>query len=353
MRWFDKLECKFGKYAIPNLMYYIIILYIVGFVLEIFASGVYDYYFALNVEKVLQGQIWRLVTFIIQPPSNSLIFIIFTLYFYYMIGNVLERTWGSFKFNMYFFSGMILHVIAAFIIYFLFDINFSMNTYYINLALFMAFAYEYGDTEVLLFFIIPIKIKWLAWFDAAVFAVTIIGGYMTPFMPRFIWQGLANLGLLSTSVYSCYVLATCALVSMLNFLFFVFFAKSSRGNFGSTQTQRNYRKAVKTAKRAEKKRMQEEAVRARYNAGNTTQRNQNQGYGAPNNYGSANNNARAGFSAVTKHRCAVCGRTELDGDNLVFRYCSKCDGNYEYCQDHLYTHIHVKNNLNNSNGQNT
>ena len=45
---------------------------------------------------------------------------------------------------------------------------------------------------------------------------------------------------------------------------------------------------------------------------------------------------------VTKHKCAVCGRTEKDDPNLEFRFCSKCNGNYEYCQDHLYTHIHKK-----------
>ena len=44
----------------------------------------------------------------------------------------------------------------------------------------------------------------------------------------------------------------------------------------------------------------------------------------------------------TKHKCAICGRTEKDGDNLVFRYCSKCNGNYEFCQEHLYTHKHFE-----------
>ena len=84
-----------------------------------------------------------------------------------MIGTVLERSWGAFKFNVYFFSGVILHVIAAILIYLIFGYNYHMNTYYINLALFMAFAYEQPDMEVLLFFVLPIKIKWLAWFDGA------------------------------------------------------------------------------------------------------------------------------------------------------------------------------------------
>ena len=75
--WLDKLERKFGRYAIPNLMYYIIILYAVGFVLDLINPSFYYQYLSLDAAKILQGQIWRIFTFIIQPPSTSLIFIIF------------------------------------------------------------------------------------------------------------------------------------------------------------------------------------------------------------------------------------------------------------------------------------
>lgn len=163
-----------------------------------------------------------------------------------MIGTVLERSWGAFKFNVYFFSGVILHVIAAILIYLIFGYNYHMNTYYINLALFMAFAYEQPDMEVLLFFVLPIKIKWLAWFDGALFAITIIGGYAVTFLPYNIWYGLASVGLLATSVYACYVLATAALVSMLNFIVFMLITRKSKTK---NQTQRNFNKAMKTAKR--------------------------------------------------------------------------------------------------------
>ena len=222
MKFFDKLERRFGKYAIPNLMYYIIGIYLVGFVIELFAPDVYTYYFSLDAAKVLHGQVWRLVTFILQPPSSSIIFMVFTLYFYYVIGTVLERIWGSFKFNVYYFSGVILHIIAAFVIYFIFGWSFNMSTYYINLALFLAFAFEQADTEVLLFFVLPIKMKWLGWLDGIIFAITIIGGYLTPVMPKAIWRGFYNAGLLAGNSYTCYVMATCALISMLNFIIFFF-----------------------------------------------------------------------------------------------------------------------------------
>ena len=152
MDWFQKLERKYSKYAIQNLMMYIIVLYAVGFVFEVFAPGVYSTYLSLDFAYIFKGQIWRLVTFIIQPPSTSIIFVFFSLYFYYLIGTVLENIWGSFKFNVYFFSGVILNIIAALIIYLIFGISFNMSTHYINLALFMAFAMEQPDMEVLLLY---------------------------------------------------------------------------------------------------------------------------------------------------------------------------------------------------------
>ena len=220
MKWFDKLERRFGKYAIHNLMYYIIGIYVLGFAVAMFFPDVYSAYLSLNVEMILRGQIWRLFTFMLQPPSYSLIFILFTLYFYYMIGTVLERIWGAFRFNVYYFSGVILHIVAAFVIYFIFGQSFSMSTYYINLALFMAFAVEQSDTQVLLFFVLPIKMKWLGILDGIIFGVTIVGGFMVTILPETVWYGLYNMGLLAGSVYYCYVNATCALVSMLNFLVF-------------------------------------------------------------------------------------------------------------------------------------
>ena len=139
---------------------------------------------------IFKGQVWRLVTFILQPPSNSIIFVVFVLYFYYLIGSVLERIWGSFRFNVYFFTGVILNILASLIIYLIWGLSFKLSTNYINLALFMAFAMERPDMEVLLFFIIPIKIKWMAILDAVIFGITIVFGYLVPFLPRNVWYSL-------------------------------------------------------------------------------------------------------------------------------------------------------------------
>ena len=89
-KWLSKLERRFGRYAIHNLMYYIIILYALGFVLNLLNRDFYYQFLSLDAAAILHGQIWRIVTFIIQPPSDSLIFIIFMLHLYYMIGQQLE-----------------------------------------------------------------------------------------------------------------------------------------------------------------------------------------------------------------------------------------------------------------------
>ena len=96
MSWLDRLERRFGRYAIHNLMYYVIILYVVGLALQLLVPNFYYQYLCLDVNAILHGQIWRIVTFIIQPPQSSYIFMIFALYLYYMLGRTLENTWGAF-----------------------------------------------------------------------------------------------------------------------------------------------------------------------------------------------------------------------------------------------------------------
>lgn len=290
MNWISKLERKFGRFAIPNLMYYIIILYGIGFVLSYVNPMFYYQYLSLNAYEILHGQIWRIVTFLVQPPSDNLLLLIVALYFYYMIGKILEQVWGAFRFNLYFFAGVLFHVLAAVIVYLATGAVYMLDTTYLNLSLFFGFAAVYPDMEFLLFFILPVKAKWLAWIDGAFFIWTVIQA----FLPAY---GGTN------SAYKVYALA--AAISILNFLIFYL-------------STRNYAKySPKQQKRRREFRRQTQA--------------------RPENHYGAQADGR-----VPRHRCAVCGRTELDHPELEFRYCSKCNGNYEYCQDHLFTHQHVK-----------
>lgn len=290
MNWMNKLERKFGKYAIPNLMYYIIILYAFGFVLGLVAPNVYYQYLSLDAAAILQGQVWRIITFIIQPPNTSIWFVIFTLYLYYMIGRELEYVWGTFRFNLYFFMGVLLHVVAALLTYLVTDVSLPMDTYYLNMSLFFAYAAVYPNQQFYLFMVLPIKVKYLAWIDAAFFGYAILQA----FLPSY--GGLPVYGV----IYKASALA--AVVSILNFLIFFFSMRKMR-RFAPKEMRRKhqYHKEVREGRAAQ--------------------------FTGPNG---------------AKHRCAVCGRTELDDPNLEFRYCSKCNGNYEYCQDHLFTHEHIK-----------
>ena len=290
MRFIDKLERKYGRYGIENLTMYIIISYVLGYALMYINPGALSM-LSLNVTKILQGQVWRLITWIVYPPSTSspLWFVIAILFFYYPISASLEHTWGKFKFTLYILSGMIFTVIAAFILHFVMGgvldglggIIFS--TYYISLSIFLAYSLTYPDMTVLLMFVIPIKMKWMS----IVYAALVIYDVARYFM------------------YGAWFMALPIIASLLNFvIFFLGTRDFNRYNPKEIHRKNEFKRAV--------------------NGGSKT-------VPFPGN-----------SNAVTKHKCAVCGRTEKDDPNLEFRFCSKCNGNYEYCQDHLYTHIHKK-----------
>ena len=280
----NRLERRFGRYAISNLAKYIIGGYILGYaimIVDMMTKSNLLGFISLDPYKILHFQIWRLVTWIIVPPQSIDIFTIIMLMLYYSLSASLERTWGTFRFNLYIFSGMLFTVIGAFILYVIcylggakmenigYIISLAFSTYYVNLSIFLAFAAEYPDMQLLFMFIIPIKIKWLAIADVIL----------------LVYQMLTN----GISV------AIAIIASLLNFIIF----------FLGT---RNYR------------RVSPSEIHRRQAFKHETRRVNN----------------------VTKHKCAICGRTEKDNDNLEFRFCSKCNGNYEYCQDHLFTHEHVK-----------
>jgi hypothetical protein len=156
----QRLEYKFGRFAIRNLMMIIVgamgIVFISDFMLPISISGA----FAFHREAILAGQVWRIITFIFMPPAASPIFIVFALYLYWMMGSALENEWGAFRFNIFYLCGMIGTIGAGLLT------GFATNSY-LNLSLFLAFAILYPNFEIRLFFVLPVKMKWLAYFNAA------------------------------------------------------------------------------------------------------------------------------------------------------------------------------------------
>lgn len=274
--WLDKMERRFGRYAIRNLTMYLLAGYAIGYLLS-FTMPQLLTYFTLEPALILKGQVWRLLSWVIIPPNDNIIFVIFMMLLYYSLGNTLESYWGAFRYNVYIFSGILFTVIGAFIVNGLIGgitgFGSLYSTYYINMSIFLACASIMPDYQLLLYGIIPIKMKWLAILDVVLLAVDAVQG------------GL--------------IIRIVIIASLLNLIIFFFCNRNLHGH------------SPKQA--ARRKKFQKQISRP-----------QNQ------------------YAGGAKHRCAVCGRTELDNPTLEFRYCSKCNGNYEYCQDHLFTHEHVK-----------
>ena len=173
MNWLNKLERKWGRYAISNLMVWLIGAYSLGYVLFRINPGILDL-LTLSPYHILRGQLWRLVTWVFMPSTGNLFSLLIMALLYYQLGTALERTWGVFRFNVYIFSGMIFTVIGAFILYgvmyllgggtsnAMLLIGYGFSTNYINLSIFLAFAVTYPDMQILLMYIIPVKMKWMA-----------------------------------------------------------------------------------------------------------------------------------------------------------------------------------------------
>lgn len=328
MKLFSRLERRLGRFAIPHLMYYLIGLNIFGVVLNYLRPELFSQYLSLNAEAILHGQVWRIITFIIQPPdSSSLFWSVIMLYIYYLIGSQLERVMGTFKFNSYIFLGVILHVAAALIAYAITGISYPIGTSYLYLSFFFIYAMAFPNAQFLLFFLLPIKGKWIAILDGFYFVWAIIQA----FLPQYGGQG---------GVYGLYYGAAgiAAAVSLLNALIYYL---SLRDDFKLTAQRYKRRQQEQLKKLAEELRKREQAGAAGsgpYAAGQG--QSSTAGWHVPT--ASQAHGVPDSGAVIPRHRCTVCGRTELDDPNLEFRYCSKCKGDYEYCSDHLFNHEHVQ-----------
>lgn len=169
LNWIDRFCQKHRRFGIPNLMMVVVVVSALVFLLSLFPAGL-QIVSGLTFDRtmILKGQIWRLITFAFIPETFNPIFIIFSLYFYYLIGSSLEREWGTAKFTLYYLMGIVLTALVSFI----FDLGSTAT--YLNFSLFFAFATFYPDFQVLVFFILPVKIKWLAVLDALYFVVAIL-----------------------------------------------------------------------------------------------------------------------------------------------------------------------------------
>ena len=160
MNLMNRLERRFGRFAIPNLMYYVAMMYLLGVILSFINPYLYYNWLSLDAGAILSGQVWRLVTFLICPPSSGIFFNLIAMFLYYSLGTTLERTWGTFRFNMYFFMGVIGHIAAVFLIYGIFR------------------AVTFPEMVFYLFGLVPIKAKWFGAIIGVQFAVDFFRGGM-------------------------------------------------------------------------------------------------------------------------------------------------------------------------------
>lgn len=278
----DRIEQKLRKYAISNLSLYILICSAIGYAIQLIPNG--DRIIsAMTLEPVLilHGQVWRLVTWIFcMADKSNILFIAISLYFYYSIGRTLENVWGPYRYNVYMFSGMFYTLIGAFVMYgilvaighgdYVGLIGSRFTTYYVCMSIFLAFAATFPDMEILMMFVLPIKVKYLGILYAVLMAAECLQGGIWVTIP--------------------------IVASLFNFIVFFFTG----------------RKRIRISREQQKQRAQ---FRAKIKQATREQ---------------------------TRHKCAICGKTEATDPDLSFRFCSKCNGNYEYCENHLFTHKHIE-----------
>ncbi len=269
----DRFCAKPPRFGIPNLMLYLVIAQAGVYLLDFVFRGRLTYWLAFNRAAILQGQVWRLLSFVILPNAGSIFYLLLGCYFYYWIGTMLEREWGTAKFSLFYLCGVALSIVSGMILGY-------ADIYYVNLSIFLVIATLYGEMQVLLFFLIPVKMKWMALIDVALILVSVLQYAM-----RGSWVG-----------------ALLPLASFVNYFVFTWPFWSAKLGIA----RRRADPQVINFKRAQRE---------------------------------AQKHARA--TGGYHHKCAVCGVTDEDDPNMEFRYCSKCDGYYCYCMNHINNHVHI------------
>lgn len=270
--------------GIPNLMLYIVLGTAVVYVMSRMYGNAFLYYLlCFDRGAILQGQVWRLITYPLTYSAGNLLLTAVSLFCYYSLGRAMENIWGTLRFNLYYLSGVVMMDVYCLLF------GGQADVVYLNLSLFLAYATLFPDAHFLLFFIIPVK----AWIFALVDLVFVVVGLVSYPFPYNLFS----------------------VVSLANY--FLFFGKdvlnvipmSWRAN-----ASRLFRKKPQTTRRAKV---------IQFDAGS---------------YEASHATPKAPYT----HKCTVCGRTDVSNPELEFRYCSKCKGYYCYCRDHINNHVHIQ-----------
>lgn len=280
-KWIHRFPYKHPNFGVENLMKYLVIANVAVYLLAQFSNYSAISFLAFDWQSILRGEVWRLVTFVVVPSTFSALSFALMMYFYYFVGNILERQWGTGRFTLYYLSGVVLTLLGAILTGVVTGEATMFGASYVYTSMFMAFAMLYPENQVLLFFILPIKMKYLAIAGTALFAWDMI-------------QAALRFDILGIVV---------PVLALMNFI--VFFWDEICAMIGRQQERTRHQHSAQTVqyKEAAKRQVQQ----------------QKQGY---------------------RHKCEICGRTDVDHPNLQFRYCSRCNGYHCYCEEHIFNHTH-------------
>ena len=280
--------CYQNRYkGIPNLMLYISIGSAIVYVMSMFdKSSILYALLCFDRGAILQGQIWRLFSFVFAYDAGNIVLTAISLLCYYSLGRAMENAWGTLRFNLFYLTGVVLMDVFCM----LFGGN--ANVYYLNLSLFLGYATLYPNAHFLLFFFIPVK----AWIFAMVdLALTLYDVII-----------YSIIGLVPYNVFPLIAIAN----------YFLFFGKDVV-NIVPVSWRINLRRLFK--KKPAKK------------AGTIP-------FPSAGSYEATTVKVKIPYT----HRCTVCGRTDLSNPELEFRYCSRCNGYHCYCEDHINNHTHIE-----------
>jgi hypothetical protein len=273
--------------GIPNLMLYISLGTALVFLMSIINENYALYYWlCFDRQLILQGQVWRLVSYVLTYNAGNVLLTIISLFCYYSLGQGIENLWGTLRFNLFYFTGVILQDMFCMLF------GGTANVFYLNLSLFLAYATMYPNAQFLIFFVIPVK----AWILALLDLVLTLYPVIT----------LTVAGLFPYSLFP--------LVALLNY--FLFFGKDVL-NVIPMSWRANFRRLLRKTSSPKKAKTIPFPTAGSYEATHTK------------------------VKAPYNHKCTVCGRTDVSDPQLEFRYCSRCSGFHCYCEDHISNHTHI------------
>jgi hypothetical protein len=282
---FERFCFQHRNWGIPNLMLYITVgsALVYFFTMATENALLYEW-LSFDRALILQGQVWRLLSYAILMNSSNVFFTLLMLVCYWSIGRAMENVWGTLRFNLFYLCGILIMDIYCMIF------NCYADVYYLNLSLFLAYATMYPDAQFMIMFIIPVK----AWVLALVDLVLVLLGLLTSVFPYNLFSVL----------------------SIANY--FLFFGKDVLRVI-PISWQANFRRLFR--KKPKRKAGEPKPIP----------------FPTAGSYQATVAKPKAPYT----HRCVVCGRTDVSDPNLEFRYCSRCSGYHCYCEDHINHHEHI------------